>query len=66
MTDVYSEKLREWRQLEGDGEMVDLKAAYLQIKVAEELWQYQLVCYKGSLLFDQIGIWFEFGTSHYV
>ena len=38
MTDVCSEKLRERRQLEGDREMVDLKAAYLQIKVAEELW----------------------------
>ena len=49
MTDVCSEKLREWRQLEGDGEMVDLKAAYLQIKVAEELWQYQLVRYKGTV-----------------
>ena len=49
MTDVCREKLREWRQLEGDGEMVDLKAAYLQIKVAEELWQYQLVCYKVTV-----------------
>ena len=49
MTDVCSEKLREWRQLEGDGEMVDLKAAYLQIKVAEELWQYQLVRYKDTV-----------------
>ena len=49
VTDVCSEKLREWRQLEGDGEMVDLKAAYLQIKVAEELWQYQSVRYKGTV-----------------
>lgn len=47
--DVCSEKLREWRRLNGDGEMVDLKAAYLQIRVSEELWQYQLVKYKGRV-----------------
>ena len=39
MTDICSERLREWRQLEGEGELVDLKAAYLQIRISEELWK---------------------------
>lgn len=47
VTDVCSDRIREWRQVEGEAEIVDLKAAYLQIKVVEELWQYQLVEYKG-------------------
>ena len=47
--DVCSEKLREWRQKEGDAKMVDLRAAYLQIRVSEELWRHQLVRYKGEL-----------------
>ena len=49
VTDVCSDKLREWRQLEGEGELVDLKAAYLQIRVARELWKYQLVRIKGKV-----------------
>ena len=49
MTDVCGDRLREWRQIEGEGELVDLKAAYLQIKVAEELWQHQLVRYEGRV-----------------
>ena len=49
MTDICSERLREWRQLEGEGELVDLKAAYLQIKVSEELWKHQLVRYNGQV-----------------
>ena len=28
-TDICSEKLREWRQIEGDAEIVDLKCAYM-------------------------------------
>ncbi|GFN80839.1 Pol polyprotein [Plakobranchus ocellatus] len=38
-----SDRLREWRQIDGDIEIVDLKSAYLQIHVAKELWKYQLV-----------------------
>ena len=49
MTDVCSETLREWRQVEGETKLVDLKSAYLQIRVARELWKYQLVRYKGRL-----------------
>ena len=48
MTDVCNEVLREWRQMEGEVKLVDLKSAYLQIRVARELWKYQLVKYKGK------------------
>ena len=47
--DVCADKLREWRQVEGETELVDLKAAYLQIRVTEDLWKYQLVRFKGKL-----------------
>ncbi|GFO06854.1 Gag-pro-pol polyprotein [Plakobranchus ocellatus] len=45
--DVCSDRLREWRQIDGDIEIVDLKSAYLQIHVAKELWKYQLVKFNG-------------------
>ena len=46
--DVCDEKMRKWRWLEGGTAIVDLKSAYLQLHVAKELWQYQLVSYKGK------------------
>ena len=45
--DVCDEKMRKWRRLEGGTAIVDLKSTYLQLHVAKELWQYQLVSYKG-------------------
>lgn len=45
--DVCTETLREWRQVEGETVLVDLKSAYLQVRVAKELWKYQLVKHKG-------------------
>ena len=48
VTDVCSEKLREWRKLDESAELVDLKNAYLQIRVAEDLWKYQLVNFDGK------------------
>ncbi|KAK4318086.1 hypothetical protein Pmani_010884 [Petrolisthes manimaculis] len=45
--DVCSETLREWRQTGENASLVDLKSAYLQLGVDEELWPYQLVNYKG-------------------
>lgn len=47
-TDVCSETLREWRQMSGASTIVDLKSAYLQVHVAEKLWKYQIVKYKGT------------------
>ena len=48
VADVCGDVLREWRQMEGEIALVDLKSAYLQVRVAKELWQYQLVRYKGE------------------
>ena len=48
VTDVCSETLREWRRMNEGATIVDLKSAYLQIRVAKKLWQYQLVKYKGK------------------
>ena len=45
---VCGEKLREWRQLQGELKVVDLKSAYLQIHVSKDLWQYQVVRYNGK------------------
>ena len=47
IADVCSDRLREWRRLEEEVKLVDLKSAYLQIRVSEELWKYQLVNYQG-------------------
>ena len=47
--DVCAERLREWRMVEGEVEIVDLKSAYLQVHVSKELWPYQLVSFKGKV-----------------
>ena len=47
--DICRDRIREWRQIEGEGKIVDLKAAYLQIRVARELWKHQLVKYNGQV-----------------
>ncbi|XP_067951402.1 uncharacterized protein [Watersipora subatra] len=39
---VRGEKSRKWRQLRGELGVVDLKSAYLQIHVSEDLWKYQV------------------------
>ena len=44
---VCAEKVRSWRQLQGDLKLVDLKNAYLQIHVSKDLWQYQVVRFQG-------------------
>lgn len=43
VTDVRSEVIRKWRQVEGDATLVDLNSAYLQRKISIELWKHQLV-----------------------
>ncbi|GFS00384.1 Pol polyprotein [Elysia marginata] len=47
--DICNGRLREWRQIEGGCEIVDLKSANLQICVSPELWKYQLVKFKGKV-----------------
>ena len=39
VADVCGDVLREWRQMKGEIALVDLKSAYLQVRVAKELWQ---------------------------
>ena len=46
--DVCDDVLRQWRQMDGETEIVDLKSAYLQIRVSPDLWKYQLVNFKGK------------------
>ena len=48
VADVCGDMLREWRQMESEIPLVDLKSTYLQVRVAKELWQYQLVRYRGE------------------
>ena len=48
VADICVDVLREWRRMDGEIALVDLKSAYLQVRVAKELWQYQLVRYKGE------------------
>ena len=43
LADVCGDVLREWRRMDGEIALVDLKSAYLQVRVPKELWQYQLV-----------------------
>ena len=45
--DVCADKLRDWRRRGVNVSMVDLKKAYLQIGVREELWPYQTVRFEG-------------------
>ena len=40
VADVCGDVPREWRRMEGKIALVDLKSAYLQVRVAKELWQY--------------------------
>ena len=47
-SDVCEEKLRKWRKVGSSCKMLDLKDAYLQVHIAEELWPYQVVNYQGK------------------
>ena len=62
---LCDEKMRKWRRLEGGTAIVDLKSAYLQLHVAKELWQYQLVSYKGKTLPDTVRIWTQCCAEDY-
>ena len=47
---VCADKVRKWRQLQGEIKVIDLKSAYLQIHVSEDLWKYQVVRYNGCIM----------------
>ncbi|OUC46538.1 hypothetical protein D917_07648, partial [Trichinella nativa] len=46
--DVCSQKLREWRRQGVNVALIDLKKAYLQIRIDKSLWPYQTVVFKGK------------------
>lgn len=45
---VCDESLRRWRRLGTKVKIVDLKSAYLQLRVARDLWSYQQVEFQGK------------------
>ena len=47
-SDACDETLRKWRTSDGDPGILDLRNAYLQLHVREDLWQYQTVLHKGK------------------
>ena len=46
--DVCADKIREWRRLGTNVAIVDLRRAYMQIRVHESLWPYQTVICGGQ------------------
>ena len=46
--DVCAHKAREWRRRGTQVAMVDLRKAYLQLRVKQELWPYQTVKFEGQ------------------
>lgn len=47
--DVCADKLREWRRQGVNVSLIDLKKAYLQIRIHDFLWPYQTVVYKKRM-----------------
>ena len=45
--DVCANKLREWRQLGSNVCLLDLRKAYLQVRVSETMWPFQTVVFAG-------------------
>ena len=45
---VCGEKIREWRKLGRNIKLLDLKKAYLQVRVDPSLWRYQVVSFEGT------------------
>ena len=45
--DICTEKLREWRRAGSNVSVLDLRKAYLQVRVHQSLWSYQTVLFKG-------------------
>ena len=46
--DVCANTLREWRQMGCNVALLDLRKAYLQIRVHRSLWPYQTVFFRGK------------------
>lgn len=48
-TPLCQERLRQWRQVGNNCSVVDLRKAYLQIKIDPSLWSYQCVRWEGQI-----------------
>ena len=46
---VCGEAIRQWRQMGSNLKIVDLRKAYLQIRVDKELWPYQIVKFESKV-----------------
>ena len=46
---VCGEAIRRWRQLGSNLKIVDMRKAYLQIRVDKELWAYQIVKFESKV-----------------
>ena len=46
-SEVCGEKLRRWRKMGNNLCLLDLRDAYLQVRVDEDLWRYQVVEFRG-------------------
>ena len=46
--DVCAQKLREWRKKGSNVSLLDLRRAYLQVRVHKSLWPYQTVIFEGK------------------
>lgn len=54
------ETIRRWRRMKGPLKLVDLRSAYLQIRIDPSLWDFQQVCFKNrSFCLTRLG----FGLS---
>ena len=45
--DICTERLRGWQRIVSNVSVLDLRKAYLQVRVHQSLWSYQLVLFKG-------------------
>ena len=62
--DVCADKIREWRRLGTNVAIVDLRRAYLQIRVHESQWPYQTVIFRGQrYCLMRLGFGFDVATS---
>lgn len=47
-SDICEEKLRKWRKNDERAKLLDLKDAYLQLRMDKQFWAYQVVFFKGK------------------
>ena len=46
---VCGEKLRKWRSMGSNVKLLDLRKAYLQLHITEDLWKYQATKFQGKI-----------------